>query len=144
MKIVELIRLEENDKEGTFGILKIDKEVFCCTLEPPDMENQQNISSIPAQQYRVEPYSSDKYKKTFQVMRVPGRTKVLFHAGNTVNHTQGCIILGERFGKLKGATGEQRAVLNSGKTFQSFRDIIKLSFAREEIDYFHLTIREVF
>jgi len=31
MKILELIRLEEGE-EGTFGVLKIDKQVFCTTL----------------------------------------------------------------------------------------------------------------
>jgi hypothetical protein len=127
--IVELIRIEENEKYGTFGVLRINKEAFCVTLEPADKLNASNISCIPAQQYTCKKYSSDKYPNVYQVMNVPGREFVLFHAGNTVSHTKGCIILGEYFGKLKG----DRAVLNSGKTFQRFRDIIGQ-------DDFHLTI----
>ena len=68
MKIVELIRLEENFDYGTFGALRINKEVFCVTLEPADLLNKQNVSSIPAQQYLCERYSSTKYPNTFQIM----------------------------------------------------------------------------
>lgn len=132
MKIVELIRLEENAEYGTFGILKIDKRVFCCTLEPPDNENAQNISSIPAQQYICKCYQSPKYDNTFEITSVPGRTSVLFHAGNVVAHTHGCILLGQCFGKL----GDRRAVLNSGNTFKSFMNIMQGEAQ------FHLTIKE--
>lgn len=134
MQIVELIRLEENHDHGTFGVLKINKEVFCCTLEPPDRLNTQNVSSIPAQQYICERYRSPKYGNTFKVTNVPGRSSVLIHAGNVVNHTKGCIILGQYFGKLK----DLRAVLNSGKTFKCFMEMM------DGVDKFHLTIREVY
>ena len=133
MRIAELIRLEESE-HGTIGVLKIDKEVFCVTLEPPDKENVRNVSSIPAQQYLCRPRQSEKFGKTFEVTNVPGRTDVLFHAGNVVTHTEGCILLGESVGKLKG----QRAVLNSGNTFKSFMEKIGLG------ETFHLTIREVY
>ena len=131
MIILELIRLEES-KYGTFGILKINKGVFCCTLEPPDNENIVNISSIPAQQYICERIHSNKYGDTFQVMDVPERTSVLFHAGNVVEHTKGCIILGQYFGKLRG----DDAVLNSGATFKKFMELIS---GQTKI---HLTIKE--
>ncbi len=132
MRIVELIRLEESE-QGTFGVLRIDKEVFCCTLEPPDRENKQNRSSIPAQQYLCKPVESPKFGGTFEVTYVPGRGQVLFHAGNIVDHTEGCILIGQHFGKLQG----QRAVLNSGDTFRKFlRQVGRESF--------HLTIYERF
>ena len=132
MKIVEVIRLEEDTEHGTFGVLKINKKVFCCTLEPADNENAQNISSIPAQQYICKRYQSPRYKNTFQVTNVPDRTSVLFHAGNIIDHTQGCISLGQYFGKLR----DNRAVLNSGATFKSFMGIMQ-----GETE-FHLTIKE--
>ena len=115
MNIVELIRLEESE-HGTFGVLRINKQVFCCTLEPPDRENEVSRSSIPAQQYLCKPVESPTHGGTFEVTKVPGRTHVLFHAGNVVKHTEGCILLGEHFGKLAG----DRALLNSGKTFKNF------------------------
>lgn len=131
MNIVELVRLEESSA-GTLGILKINKQVFCYTLEPPDNENAANISSIPAQQYICQKYSSPKYPNTFEVTNVPGRTHILFHAGNTVEHTEGCVLLGATVGKLKG----NRGLLNSGATFQAFLRVIGND------KEFHLTIAE--
>jgi len=132
--VIEIVRLEEDAMWGTFGILKIHKSVFCVTLEPPDRENIRNLSSIPAQQYDCHRYQSPKYGETFKVMNVPGRDHVLFHAGNELKHTKGCIIMAQYFGKLKG----KRAVLNSGNTFRQFMRIM------EGHDTFHLTIQEVY
>lgn len=132
--VVELIRLEENYEHGTFGALKLNKELFCWTLEPRDEENAANISSIPAQQYDCGRYSSLRYPGTFQVLNVPGRSRILFHPGNTDDDTAGCILLGETLGKLQGV----RAVLNSCRTFRRFMAML------EEFDEFTLTIREVY
>jgi len=132
VKILELIRLEET-AQGTIGILKINKEVFCFTLEPPDLENRANKSSIPAQQYTVKPYSSQNYPDAFEITNVPDRSYVLFHPGNVVNNTAGCVLLGESLGKLQG----NRAILNSGKTFDKFRTILRSGGH-------HLTISEVY
>ena len=131
--ILELVRLEESE-QGTFGVLKINKEVFCCTLEPKDEENAPSISSIPAQQYICRKYSSQRHPNTYEVTSVPDRTSVLFHKGNIDEHTQGCILLGQYFGKLRG----DRAVLNSGETFDEF--IRRMDNAEE----LHLTIIEVY
>lgn len=127
--VVELIRLEESYTYGTFGVLKLNKEVFCVTLEPADRLNKTDISSIPAQQYICK-----RYGNTFRVLDVPGRSSILFHAGNVIENTAGCIILAEHYGKLCG----DRAVLNSGKTFNRFLEKL-IGY-----DKLHLTIREVY
>lgn len=134
MPVVRIVRLEENFQYGTFGVLLFHTEVFCWTLEPPDQFNQRNISSVPAQQYLCKRYYSAKYKDTFQITDVPMRDFVLFHAGNLVEHTQGCIILGQTQGKLKG----DRAILNSGNTFKLFMRKLK------DHQQFHLTIKECY
>lgn len=118
---LEIIRLEESAEHGTFGVLKINKSVYCCTLEPSDRLNKTNQSSIPAKQYKCNKIISPKYGTTYQVMDVPDRTHILFHAGNIDDHTEGCIILGQHFGKLRG----NKAVLNSGKTFMRFMELLK-------------------
>ena len=133
MKIVELIRLEDSF-EGTFGVLKIDKEAFCVALEPPDHGNTPSKSSIPAQQYICIRHKSPTFGETFLVHDVPNRVAILFHAGNTKTDTAGCIILGQYFGKLR----DFRAILNSGKTFKTFLQIM------DGESKFHLTIREVY
>ncbi len=132
--VIELVRLEESFEHGTFGALKINKELFCWTLEPRDEENAENISSIPAQQYDCRRYSSARYPDTFQVMDVPGRFNVLIHAGNTDDDTAGCILLGETLGKFR----DGRAILNSGATFRRFMALLA------EHDELSLTIREEF
>ena len=131
---IELIRLETKRKAGTFGILKIVKQVFCVTLEPPDRDNAVGISAIPAGQYDCARIRSPTWGETFQVLDVPGRTGILFHPGNTVSDTSGCILLAEHFGKLRSA----RAVLNSGRTFKAFMGIFV------DVGMFNLTIKEVF
>lgn len=130
---VRLIRLEESS-QGTFGILIICSQVFCVTLEPSDRLNERNISSIPAQQYRCVRIRSPQFGETFEIIDVPGRNHALFHAGNRIKNTKGCVILAQYFGKLQG----DRAVLNSGKTFAKFMKTM------EGLDVFSLTIKEVY
>ncbi len=141
MPVVELIRLEENYEHGTFGILKINKEVFCFTLEPRDEENKRDISSIPAQQYICEIRATGLssimrlgFAKTFEVLNVPGRTNIKIHPGNFDEDTEGCILLGSSVGKLR----KGRAILNSGNTWKAFMNRM------DGINEFHLTIREVY
>ena len=131
--IVEIIRLEES-QWGTFGVLKLQKQVFCVTLEPPDFENEKKKSSIPAQQYWCWRIVSPKFGETFEVKDVPGRDNVLFHSGNVVEDTEGCIIIADNFGKI----GRQRAILNSGATWTKFMNRM------DGLTGFHLTIIEVF
>jgi hypothetical protein len=130
--ILELIRLEENERFGTFGVLRINKKVFCVTLEPCDYGNAPSISSIPAQQYTCKRIISPTFGETFEVSNVPGRTKVLFHKGNVVGHTEGCILVAQHFGKLN----HNRAILNSGVTFKNFINKLR------KYDEIHLTIKE--
>ena len=130
MYTVRINRQEDNWEYGTFGTLLINSKIFCVTLEPPDELNETDISSIPAGQYMCYRYSSDRYPDTFQVMNVPNRYKILFHAGNFNEDTEGCILLGV----IKAA----RAVLNSGETFKQFMEIML------GIDKFHLTIKEIY
>lgn len=113
----ELIRLETG-ADGTFGVLRLDGKVFCVTLEPPSLENAVNVSCIPVGQYRCRRVQSPRFGETFEVADVPGRTHILLHPGNVTDDTQGCVLLGRHFGLLRG----DRAVLNSGRTFDDFMD----------------------
>ena len=133
MKIAELIR-HETSRHGTVGVLKISKIVFCFTLEPPDRENEPNISSIPTGQYICEPYFSRRHSQTFQVMDVHGRTYILFHAGNKVEHTEGCIMVGSSVAHVDG----ERMLRNSMATFKKFAEAVGVG------SKFHLTISECY
>jgi len=132
--IVRIIRLEESFEYGTFGVLIFNTETFCWTLEPSDELNQKNISSIPAQQYLCNRVVSPTFGETFRIANVPLRDHVLFHKGNEVDDTEGCIIVAQTQGKLRG----NRAILNSGNTFKAFMKRL------EGYQQFHLTIKEVY
>ncbi len=137
---VKIIRVEEG-KEGTFGVLLLNDSAFCVTLELPWAGNQPQISCIPEGQYickrrksyLVEKITKAEWDNTFEVTSVPGRTGVLFHAGNTTEDTHGCILVAQYFGKLRG----DRAVLNSGATFNAFMTITR------NIDQFELSIKGI-
>lgn len=95
---VSLVRLKESE-EGTFGVLYIrggnHRPVY--TLELPWRNNKRNISRIPAGEYRCVPHGwqgNTKFKRTWRLEAVPGRTAILIHAGNTIEDTDGCILVG--------------------------------------------------
>lgn len=130
--ILELIRLEESIDCGTFGVLRINKQVHCFTLEPPDLLNKRNISNIPPQQYICKEVLSPRFGLTYEIANVPDRTAILFHSGNTREHTEGCILLG----RAVGLVGRKRGVVYSKQAFEGFMKAVN---AHSEL---HLTIRE--
>lgn len=131
MRILEITRLESGE-EGSFGTMRIDKQVFCSTLEPRDRLNKPNESCIPPGQYLCQRWNSPRYGETWMVKDVPDRAGILFHPGNLAEDTEGCIFLGQYVDKLRGT----RAVKNSGDTFRKFM----LETAGH--DTLHLTITE--
>lgn len=69
------------------------------TLEDPWNGNQNSISRIPPGVYNCvphgwEPNSPVKFKRTWRLENVPGRSAILIHAGNTAVDTHGCILVG--------------------------------------------------
>lgn len=133
---VEIIRLEDNFPQGTFGALLVARQVVCWTLEPPEYENKKDFACIPVGQYECERINSLRFKtSTYIICNVPNRTHVEFHPGNTVDDTVACVLLGETQGKLKCSKGD-RAVLNSGKTFKNFIEMMS------SYEKFNLTIKE--
>ena len=129
---VSIIRLEESN-HGTIGVLRINTQVICCSLEPPDRDNKPDISCIPRGTYTARRVNSPKYGNTFEITQVPDRTHILFHPGNTVGDTRGCVLLGQSFGFLDG----RRAVLSSKLAFQRFLEQTR------DVDEFQLEIVEI-
>jgi len=112
---MKLIRIADT-AWGTFGVLISDGLPFCLTLERPWLDNIKNTSCIPPGRYVCKRVMSPKFGETFEVCDVPGRSHILFHKGNLMDDSHGCIILGERFDPLDG----KPAVLSSGDAFKEF------------------------
>ena len=125
---IKIYRLEK--KHGcTIGTLTLDDAILCHTLELPWADNRRDVSCIPAGTYDGRRVQSPRFGPTIQICDVPGRSHILFHAGNTVSDTQGCILTGRRVGWLHG----RRAVLDSRSSFLELlreldgRDVISVS-----------------
>ena len=131
--MLQILRVAENE-HGTFSVLLWDQRPFAVSLEPRWKNNEENISCIPSGQYMCSRVQSPTFGETFEVIGVPGRTNVLFHWGNRIVDTEGCILVAEEFGKLYG----DDAVLSSRRGFNELMKITK------EMDGFNVLIRYVF
>jgi hypothetical protein len=114
--ICKIVRLEQSI-EGALGAMVLYGHYFCSVLMPDN--NDPKRFQIPAGIYKCRRYHGTKWTDTFEII-VPGHTALLFHSGNTETESLGCILLGQYPDKLKG----QRAVLNSGATFEKFMNLL--------------------
>lgn len=123
MKIMDLIRVGSTEK-GTFGVLRYDGIPFAVTVERPWHDNHADISSIPAGTYLCKRVHSPRFGHTFEVTNVPGRENILFHKGNSVLDTKGCILIGESFVEMSriadssGGYAEFLAILGKDAEFR--------------------------
>jgi len=65
------------------------------TLELPWKENERRVSCITAGIYRTIKHGSPKFKQSFWLQDVPGRSEILIHAGNFTSQILGCILPGK-------------------------------------------------
>lgn len=70
--------------------------------------------------------------ETFEVTGVVGHSRLLFHAGNRETDSEGCILLGLRFGWLT----DYPAVLDSSLAFSAWM------YALRNVNEFRLTVRQ--
>jgi len=95
MKQVSLIRLDYKTSRGVFGVLLIEGELLCHTLERSFLYNIRNESCIPCNIYLCS-YAIGA-KEGYLLQDVPNRSGIMIHAGNTLSDTSGCILLGKSF-----------------------------------------------
>jgi hypothetical protein len=119
MKQLRLVRVSEHNG-ATCGVLVIDDSPEFVTLEDAWRDNERLISCIPQGRYKIKLHRSPKFGLTYQVMDVPQRSHILFHAGNTHKNTHGCILLGMQYGRI----GTESAILASRSAFLKFMDLM--------------------
>jgi hypothetical protein len=122
MPVATLRRLQAG-VQGTFGLLVLPgASAPLTTAEPPWKGNRRGVSCIPPGAYVCTWRRSPRFGAVFHVDDVPGRESILIHPGNLAGdaevgldtHTQGCILVGERYGMVRNSRGlMQRAVLVS-------------------------------
>lgn len=118
---------DEKSDDGVFGTFEKWQ-----TVEEESLGNKPNVSCIPAGTYRCKRtwYKGGGYE-TFEVMMVPGRSRILFHVANTEEDVQGCIGFGMKRGHLErkdedsGKVVKKRAVLASTPAFKEFMEFFK-------------------
>ena len=98
-KLINLLLIRDTFSEkSTIGELFLNGERMCDTLENPWLDNQRNISCIPAGVYdvrlRLARESATRDYLHLLVQDVPNRDWILFHRGNTAKDTSGCILVG--------------------------------------------------
>lgn len=124
--LIELVRVGQGIR-GTFGVLRYKGVPFVLSLEPPWGENQEDVSCIPAGRYVCKAVRSPTFGITYEVTRVPDRTHILFHKGNYLHNTKGCILLAEEFS----GTFDAPTIVSSERGFGEF---MALTLGRPEFD----------
>lgn len=105
---IQLIRFS-SQADSTSGILLIDNEFACYTLEDEEREVKvMDETCIPEGTYEIKyrkeggfhsrysaRYGSDHFGM-LELQDVPGFKFILIHSGNTDEHTSGCVLLGDQ------------------------------------------------
>lgn len=79
-------------KDGTNGILYVDGQQVCRTIELPWNGNKTGVSCIPPGRYKLAKRWSPKYKWHVHVLDVPNRFWILIHPANDAKkELRGCI-----------------------------------------------------
>jgi len=125
----ELLRVAHKP-QGVAGVLKCHGWPFAVTLEH---SYEGDRPKIPTGLWRCKRtwFNRGSYP-TYEVMAVPGHSRLLFHRGNTEEDSDGCILVAESFGLLNGTPG----ILSSSNGFAEF---MQMAAARQE---FWMLVRE--
>lgn len=94
---ITLRRVTLNSTGPTYGVLLCDDVPLCVTLERPWLDNAHNVSCIPPGKYICIPHNTADKPNCWQVTTVPGRDDILIHVGNSMQDTDGCILVGLEF-----------------------------------------------
>lgn len=113
---------------GTFGSLHMPDGFGCVTAERPWQGNKVRQSCIPPGVYTMRQRNSEvvrrttggRYTKGWEIQDVPERSFIMFHPGNTIDDTEGCILPGESFS----AWNNMWTVANSQATFDRLMKVL--------------------
>ena len=135
---LQLIRYKTS-KNGTQGLMLINHEYFCHTLELPWLNNVPNVSCIVAGRYkliqRTESGKANKQKIYYigkplekimsngmiEISGIPGgRSMILIHKGNQIKQIEGCVLIGDHIYTTKSFS----KVLTSQQAYDRFYPMV--------------------
>lgn len=89
---MEALLLRTYHPDGVNGVLLFYGEEICRTVELPWKDNNPGISCIPEGRYDLRRRFSPRFRNHFEILGVPGRKYILFHAANdALKELRGCI-----------------------------------------------------
>jgi hypothetical protein len=132
---LKLIRETFTDK-STIGSLFVNGIFFCYTLEDKDRKLESGgvkeyaKTAIPRGKYKVINSFSNRFKKYMpELVNVPQFAGIRIHAGNTADHSEGCILV-----------GESKATDFIGNSKMAFFKLMKAIQRVEKIEKINITI----
>lgn len=131
MKLVlDRLTIQGNATIGTLTIPGLSLPFW--TVEDLWRNNKPRVSCIPAGEYKCRPHTGPKFKDVWEVLNVPGRSAILFHAGNSDTDTLGCILvgMGVMSGKLiqsRDAIAVMRKIIGNNGFDLQIRDAVSVS-----------------
>ncbi|MDN5202343.1 DUF5675 family protein [Fulvivirgaceae bacterium BMA10] len=123
------------DEDTTIGLLYLNKQFYCYTLEDTYQEVKvPGQTRIPAGTYALDFLKSDtpltlKYRRNFpnwfqyhlEIKEIPGFTGVYIHRGGTHKDTKGCLLVSDSLTIAKG----KEVFTNSTNTFERLYRFLK-------------------
>lgn len=111
--LIERLASDRTSEVGVFGRLSVDGKPFGVTCEQPWRDNAKGRSCVPAGDYELRPWDSDKYGAVVVLVNpdlmvyanehdVPkqergvARSACLIHAANWPHQLQGCVAVGNK------------------------------------------------
>jgi hypothetical protein len=132
---LKLIR-ETFTEKSTIGSLYVNGIFFCYTLEDKDRKLESGgvkeyaKTAIPRGKYKVINSFSNRFKKYMpELVNVPQFAGIRIHAGNTADHSEGCILV-----------GATKAADFIGQSQVTFGKLMKAIQAVEKIEKINITI----
>lgn len=107
---MNLTLIRHNAHNCKIGLLYVENELFCYTIDLPYKKNKPFISCIPADVYEVGFRREDtpltkEYRERYdyfeyhiEIKNVPGRDYIYIHVGNTIEDLDGCTSVGRSAG----------------------------------------------
>lgn len=126
MNIITITRLFSNVR-NTIGIISVDGEPICWSLEPPWKMNKKNESCIIPGIYFYKHYESPMFKRQcIQLLNVYNRDYISIHPGNTHEDTKACILPGLSIGVLGNIQAVRSSSLAMNKIINQSNNIGKV------------------